>query len=202
MGIFGPWGEYYKKVENFSKKPDSLANDDESVFGRFECVQYTESTGWNDWHFVTIYHMYGNNFFWKNRATQWSLTADMHDEEDRQTSHHGKHHGHHGHKGDHHRHHGLIFSFALAALVAIHMWHIKAKIGCLRQISTLRKEQEKAATAQPAPVVIVPNSLNYSFVESFEDIDKVDQNMLARVQYEELTGSQFAAADNDDDLYS
>jgi len=129
MGIYGPSGEYYKKVENFSKKPDNLINDDESVFGRFECVQYTKSSGWNDWHFVTIYHKDGQNYLWKNRATEWSLTTNMDFEEDKQTSHLGKHHR-------------IVkkFFFVLAAIVAVHMWHIKAKMGCLRKISDLRKE--------------------------------------------------------------
>jgi len=67
-------------------------------------------------------------------------------EEDRQTSHHGKHHEN---RGDHPRLYRIvrILLLALTALVAVHMWHIKAKMGCLRKISDLRKEQEKAAAA-------------------------------------------------------
>jgi hypothetical protein len=43
---------------------------------KFECVQYTESHGWNDWHFVTITRVDGQSFLWKNRATQWDLTSN------------------------------------------------------------------------------------------------------------------------------
>jgi len=55
------------------------------------------------------------------------------------------------------------------------MWHLKAYRTTLEKLAALKKEQTKKSATQPeAPTVQAPSPINYSFVENFEAIDKVE----------------------------
>ena len=45
---------------------------------KFECSYRFDNPSWNNWFFVTITHVEGLNFVWKNRAMkEWTLTANV-----------------------------------------------------------------------------------------------------------------------------
>ena len=45
---------------------------------KFECSYRFDNPKWNIWFYVTITHVEGLNFVWKNRANkEWTLTANV-----------------------------------------------------------------------------------------------------------------------------
>jgi len=56
------------------------------------------------------------------------------------------------------------------------MWHLKAYKATLEKLAALKAEQSKESTSpSEAPTVQAPSPINYSFVENFEAIDKVEE---------------------------
>jgi len=55
------------------------------------------------------------------------------------------------------------------------MWHLKGYKTTLQKLSALKDVKSKKSPSQSeAPIVQAPSPINYSFVENFEAIDKVE----------------------------